>query len=133
MNILFSTDGEGHWWRREWAVQCDQEVFMAGRCQGVKGHKDVHWCYQEDGSFAWDDNDDDRKHDGCSGSTPPGHKSYVNPVDQIDKNWLSHYTDTEVTDPEEIARLERDEMHEGESITRPVDWPLEGEDDASGG
>jgi hypothetical protein len=116
---MFSTDGEGHWTRREWKEQCPEKVFMAKRCQGVKGHKDVHWCYQPSGCLAWDDNKDDPKHDGCSGSTPPDHEKYITPLEMLNKLWLNHFTDTEVTEPEEIARLERDEIKDGESINRP--------------
>jgi len=75
MTVIYSTDGKGHWIRREWVDQCPEDVFLAARCQGVKGHKGVHWCYKPDGSFAWDDNDDDPQEDGSSGSTPPGHKN----------------------------------------------------------
>ena len=34
--------------------------------------------------------------------------------------YMSHFTDSEVTDPDEIARLEHGEMKDGESINRPV-------------
>lgn len=123
-SVMYSTDGEGHWWRREWAEQCPEEVFMADKCQGVKGHKGLHWCYKPDGSYAWDDNDDDPQEDGCSGSTPPDHKDYINPVDKQEDYWLSHYTDTEITDPALIERLENDDSPEGDgaSINRPVNW-----------
>jgi len=119
-SVLFSTDGKGNWWRREWVEQCDQDVFFYGRCQGVKGHKGVHWCYQPCGSLAWDDNENDPTEKGAAGSIPPGHKSYTTPEKMVKKYWLEHYTDTKVTDPKEIARLEADKMKPGESITRPV-------------
>lgn len=123
MNVMYSTDGEGLWIRRQWAEQCPERVFLAARCQGLKGHQGVHWCYKPDGSLAWDDNDDDPQEDGCSGTIPPGHKQWISPLDKQEDYWLSHYTDTEVTDPEIIARLERDEPPEGDetSINRPVD------------
>lgn len=120
-NTLYSTDGEGYWSKREWAEQCPEEVFMSGKCQGVKGHKGVHWCYGEDGSFKWDDNDDDPTEKGAAGSIPPDHKTYRHPIDMQPLYWLSNYTDTEITDPELIAKLENDETEEGASITRPVD------------
>lgn len=120
--ILYSTDGQGHWWRREWKPQCNEEVFMSGgRCQGVKGHKDVHWSYGPCGSFTWDDNDDDPKHDGCSGSTPPDHKEYKTPLEMQAHYYMSHYEDSEVKDHAIVAMLEKgDTPEEGASLTRPL-------------
>lgn len=121
INVLFSTDGDGHWWRREWPLQCDQKVFLSGECQGVKGHDGVHWCYHPSGSFEWDKNEDNLHDDDVvAGSTPPDHKDYVSPIDMQDKYWLSHFVDSEVIDKDEIARLERGEMKDGESITGPA-------------
>jgi len=127
MNVLYSTDGNGYWIRREWSDQCDESIFMASRCQGVKGHKGEHWCYQPNGNYAWDDNENDPKHGGCSGSTPPDHKHYIAPIDKQDDLWLASFKDTEVTDPEIIARLENNDPPEGEdaSIDRPVTDPQE--------
>jgi hypothetical protein len=120
-HVLYSSDGQGNWWRREWKPQCNEEVFMSDRCQGVKGHKDVHWSYRPCGSFAWDDNDDDPKHDGCSGTTPPDHKSYKTPLEMQDHYYLSHYEDSEVKDPAILAMLEKgDTPEDGASITRPL-------------
>jgi hypothetical protein len=91
------------------------------RCQGVKGHEGVHWRYAPSGDFEWHYNMDDPKHDGCAGSTPPGHKSYVSPVKMQKHYFMSHYTDTEVTDKGIIAMLEKDKTPEqGASIDRPV-------------
>jgi hypothetical protein len=88
----------------------------------------VHWCYGHDGSFKWENNRDDpeglraiEEDDVAAGSTPPDHKSYISPVDMVKHYYLSTHTDTEITDQEEIARLERDECEEGASINRPVD------------
>jgi hypothetical protein len=120
-NVLYTTDGKGRWIRREWKPQCSSKVFFYGRCQGVEGHKGVHWCYSASGSFQWDDNDNDPKHGGCAGSTPPGHKKYVSPVKMQKHYYVAHYTDTEVTDPAIIAKLEKDQPPEkGASINRPV-------------
>ena len=111
-HILYSTDGQGKWWRREWKRQCDQEVFFAGRCQGVQGHKDVHWSYRPCGNFAWDDNDADLKHDGCAGSTPPYHKEYKSPLEMQAHYYMNHYEDSEVEDPTILAMLEKGETPE---------------------
>lgn len=120
-HILYSTDGRGNWWRREWKQQCDEEVFMAGRCQGVKGHTGVHWSYRPCGSFAWDDNDEAPEHDGCSGSTPPDHKEYKTPLEMQKHYYMSHYEDSVVSDPTVIVMLEKGETPEkGASLTRPL-------------
>jgi len=123
-NIAYYSNGKGFWLRREWKGQCPSKVFFYGRCQGVKGHKGVHWCYSHSGSFEWADNDEDRKHDGCAGSTPPGHKTYVSPVKMQKHYYMSHYADTEVTDKAVIAMLENDKTPErNASIDKPVGHP----------
>ncbi len=120
-NICYYGNGRSHWIRREWKPQCSEKVFFYGRCQGVKGHQGVHWCYSPSGSFQWSDNDDDPKHDGAAGSTPPGHKSYVAPVKMDKHYYLSHFTDTEVTDKGILAMLEKDKTPERDAgINRPV-------------
>jgi hypothetical protein len=125
VNITYSGDGEGHWVRREWVEQCPEKIFMADRCQGVKGHKGIHWCYTPDGSLAWDDNDDDPQENGCSGTTPPDHENWISPRDKVEEHWLTHYSDTEITDPAIIERLENHDPPEGAenaSVSMPVDW-----------
>jgi hypothetical protein len=122
-NVTYYSDGKGFWLRREWKRQCSSKVFLAGRCQGVKGHKDVHWCYSPSGSFDWDDNAEDPKHGACAGSTPPGHKDYVSPVKMQKHYFVSHYTDAHVTDKTIIAMLEKDKTPEADAaINRPVVW-----------
>lgn len=119
--VAYYGDGRGRWIRRQWKAQCPSKVFFYGRCQGVKGHRGVHWCYSSSGNFQWSDNDEDPKHDGCAGSTPPGHKSYVSPNRMQKDYYLSHFTDTEVKDKTVIAMLERDKTPEhGASINRPI-------------
>lgn len=119
-HIIYFTDDQGNWWRREWKPQCNEEVFMAGRCQGVKGHTGVHWSYRHCGSFAWDDNDEAPEHDGCSGSIPPDHKEYKTPLEMQKHYYMSHYIDTLVKDPNIIARLEQgDTPEESASLIRP--------------
>lgn len=118
--VLFSESTDGRWFRREWVEQCDEKIFLGDRCQGVKGHKGVHWHYSLDGGMAWDDNDDDPQEDGCSGTTPPDHETYISPVDMQDKHYMSHFTDSEVTDPVEIDRIKRGDTTVDETVTRPV-------------
>lgn len=120
-NVTYYTNGKGRWLRREWKPQCPSKVFFYGRCQGVKGHKGVHWGYSPCGSLHWADNDDDRQQDGCAGSIPPGHKEYVSPVKMQKHYFMSHYTDKEIADKAVVAMLERDNPPErGASINRPV-------------
>jgi tRNA (cmo5U34)-methyltransferase len=120
VEILYSTDGRGRWFKRKFAPQCPAKVFFWERCQGVRGHTGVHWCYGPDGSFRWSDNKRHPRHDGCAGSTPPDHKDYVPPKKMAAQYFLSHYKDSEVKNKALVARLERDETKEDESITRPV-------------
>ena len=119
--VAYYGNGKGHWIRREWKPQCAAKVFFYGRCQGVKGHKGVHWRYSPSGSFEWDDNDKDPKRDGCAGSTPPGHADYVSPVKMQKHYRMSHFTDNEVTDAAIIAMLEQNKAPEQyASIDRPI-------------
>ncbi len=126
-HIMYSSDGEGRWWKREWKDQCPEDAFIRDKCQGTKGHSDIHWRYNTDGSLVWSENkaemteaelaDQTR---GCSGSTPPGHANWISPVDKAKDYYMEFYEDSDVTDPEIIAALERDEPPEkGASTNRP--------------
>lgn len=121
-NILYSTDGKGHWLRREWKCQCPQKVFLARKCQGVEGHKGDHWCYSPCGTYNWEHQEGEFEDDeGVAGSIPPEHKSYISPKKMAKLYYMAHFEDTEVTDPKIIARLEKDNPPEkGASITGPV-------------
>lgn len=123
MNVMYSSDGEGHWQRCEWSLQCPEKVFMGDQCQGVKKHQDVHWCFGPNGSFKWDDNKNDPRHGMEAGQTPPGNQSYRTPEEMQEHYYLSHYVVTEVLDPDVIAMLEADKTPENDaSINRPVRW-----------
>jgi hypothetical protein len=117
-NVMFFNNGYGKWIKREWSIQCSEKILFSNQCQGIKGHKDVHWYYKSDGSFAWADNKNDPRHDGYSGSTPPDHEKYVTPQSMMEKLWLTNFIDFEVMDKEEIARLEKGEMRDNESVVR---------------
>jgi hypothetical protein len=119
-DVSYFTNGDGKWFKREWREQCPEDIFLGGRCQGVKGHDGEHWCYNLNGNYQWEDNENDLTKQGCSGFTPPGHEKYVNPVDTLEKCYLNNYVDSEVTNPELIARLEAGEIDDGESTIRPV-------------
>lgn len=118
--VLFSTDGRGNWNRREWVPQCNKKVFLGTRCQGIFGHKGVHWNFNPSGSFQWDDNEEDSTENGCSGTTPPGAEGYKTPLEMQSQYYMNNFKDSDVTDPDEIARLERGEMNKNETIDRPV-------------
>ncbi len=120
-NVWYYTDGKGYWLRREWKRQCSEKVFFYGRCQGVKGHKGVHWRFGPSGDFEWSDNDNDPQEGGGAGSTPPDHDDYVSPLKMQKHNHTSHYTDAEVTDKAIIALLEKGKPPEPDAaINRPV-------------
>ena len=122
-HVMYSGDGKGGWWRTEWAVQCPEKVFFRNKCQGVLGHKGVHWAFGEDGSFHWDDNDSDPQEDGACGSTPPDHKSYKTPMAMQKHYYMSHKKTAKVRDKAIIAKLEQDKIPEKDaSINAPVKW-----------
>lgn len=121
-HVTYQTNGKGRWWKRVSAKRCVGEVFLHGQCQGVKGHKGVHWSFSPAGNFCWSDNEKDPQEGGCSGSTPPSHKDYKSPL-EMDKHHYSNLGSDweEITDAELIARLDRDEiLDDGASVIRPV-------------
>jgi hypothetical protein len=125
MSILYSTDGRGNWTKTAFYAQCEHTVFLRGKCQARLDHEGPCWAYGPDGSYCWDINNQDLKDDDiCSGSTPPGHKEYIHPIDKVDEYYMSNPKTVTVTDTQLIERLERGEMEDGESITRPVDTDL---------
>ena len=59
MNILYSTDGKGHWGQaRNGKPQCPYKVLFNHQCQGAEGHQGDHWCYGPDGTHHWSHPDD---------------------------------------------------------------------------
>ena len=110
-NKVYDTDGEGRWWVTEWQPQCSVDVLFSDRCQGVVGHAGDHWCYREDGTYQW-------AREGAGGGwTPPGHRSWVSPVDKLREYHNAFHTTSEVTDPDLIAKLEAGEVDD--PITAP--------------
>jgi hypothetical protein len=123
--ITYYEMGPGRWLRRVWNPQCTARVFIYGRCQGVKGHKGLHWRYSPSGSYDWANNENDpasnSSDDGVAGSTPPGHEEYVHPETMQDHYYVSHHTDAVVTDKAIIAMLEKGKTPEkGAALDRPV-------------
>jgi hypothetical protein len=110
-NKLYSTDGSGRWWVSEWQPQCDHDILFSGECQGTKGHEGDHWRYMADGSYHW------RREGAGGGWTPPGHASWISPVDKLNDHHSRFSSSAEVTDPELIAKLEAGEVDD--PITAP--------------
>jgi tRNA (cmo5U34)-methyltransferase len=120
--ITYYGDGKGRWIKVVWATQCSEKIMMAGRCQGVEGQCGKEcWCYAEDGSYCYSVNGDLEPHEIAGGSIPPDHKDWIHPKKKQKDRYLSHRTETEVTDPDEIERLNRGEINDGESINKPLD------------
>ena len=121
--ICYSQKHDGKWFELKYRQdQCPEFVFFSGPCQGVRGHKGQHWCYGLDGNYHWEDNDDDPKSKGYSGSTPSDHPSYVHPKEMADKHY--HHVNAEwkeVKNKSLIKKLNSDHYF-GKNVTidRPV-------------
>lgn len=122
MDIMYTSDGRGNWWRREWQPQCVERVYFSGQCQGTKEHEGVHWCFGPNGNFLWNNPEKDLKPtDIACGSTPPGNRGYRTPQEMRQFYHLKFSKDEEVTDPKILEMLERDKTPEdGASINRPA-------------
>lgn len=119
---LYSTDGKGHWVKMVFRSQCRHKVLFADQCQAAYGHDGPCWAYAPDGSYCEEINNRKLdKFDARASMTPPGHKRYVNPIDKQGDRYLSKYERTEVTSKRLIARLERGEIKENESINSPLE------------
>ncbi len=131
-NVMYSTDGAGHWALTTWKPQCESTVFIHNRCQGVAGHAGEHWAYAEDGTYLWHDNADApgslryKSNDpfrGVAGSIPPGSAEYVDPRQMAPICHLACHETIDVTDHDELTRLETawqaGECIEGASMTGP--------------
>ena len=60
---------------------CQSKCGMYGyKCQGVKGHKGLHWAYSQAGWLEqWPNKKGLKRFDIAHTSTPPGGKGYVTP------------------------------------------------------
>lgn len=123
LSIRYYKTADNKWFKQEWAPQCDQTVFIIGKCQGTHGHPGEHWEYAKDGSYRWADNDSDpsskRDKRGVAGMTPPEDKEWVSPKDKVDAFYVKFSSVLEVLDPEKIAELEADEYEEEAMIDKP--------------
>ena len=125
MDVTYYGDGEGNWGKRVWAEQCPETILFGYQCQGVKGHEGDHWSYGPDGSYHYDVQGELEPHDIAGGMIPPGHKTWISPVDKMEEHHRCHYEDSEVTDPDLIARLNRGEIEDGEALNQPVKFDKE--------
>lgn len=123
-SICYYGDGRGNWIRRAWQPQCPAKpILMRAQCQGVLGHKGDHWCYAPDGSYQWSYNGSRklRPRDAAGGLTPPGHREYPAPTKKRKQCYLTSHTDSRVTNPRIIQRLEHGRPPESwGAIDQPV-------------
>lgn len=119
-HVTFYTDGKGHWLKRVWAVQCPETILFRDQCQGVAGHVGDHWCFRPDGAYHYKPHEADpiRKEVTC-GTIPPGFSGYRTPLEMSRYQYAAHYEDSEVTEPSEIARLQRGDFASNESVNQP--------------
>ncbi len=112
--VHYHTDGTGRWWRRVTAPQCGHRILNVARCQGAAGHGGDHWAYRPDG-WLWR-----AQSDGGADMAPPGHKAYPDPRTLHARCYTQLVTETEVTDPAELARLSGGRIRAGESSSGPL-------------
>ena len=124
--VRYMGDGEGNWRKYTTPAQCPHELWPGtARCQREEGHTGDHWCYRPDGWYQYDRQKSDikSKWDKASGSTPPGHANYPHPVDKLPECYHMQNTFEDVTDPQLIEMLDRDETPEGAAsicVNRPM-------------
>ena len=113
-HITYYTDGKGKWVKVTTAAQCEKKILF-DQCQGVKGHDYVEcWAYKKNGSFSY------RNPDGGCSISPPGHRTWISPVDKDKDFYIRHRTSEDLTDPKEIERIEAGRTLPNESVDRPV-------------
>ncbi len=79
-----------------------------------------HWCYRPDGAYHFKPHETDprRKEIGCA-TIPPGNAGYRTPLEMSRYRHLACYEDSDVTEPDEIERLQRGDLNANESVDRP--------------
>lgn len=112
-SVTYYGDGKGNWTKRTWAEQCDHKLTFGPQCQGVLGHTGNHWAYSPDGSYVYDVPGKLEEWEVAGGSTPPGHKEWVNPIDKRGDYHVEHFTTETVTDVDLINRLNNEEDVDG--------------------
>lgn len=106
--------------KRVWAVQCSETILLRDRCQGIAGHLGDHWCFRPDGSYHCKPHETDPKRleVGC-GTILPGSSDYRTPLEMSRYRHVAYYEDSEVTEPSEVARLQRGDFSPNESADLP--------------
>lgn len=111
----YQTNGNGRWWRTQRAWRCLHVglFFKESQCQGVLNHEGPHWCYDERGWFCTFDGE-------YHANTPPDHQQYRGPEEMAEfAHWTHRPEPFEITDPDEIARLDAGDLEAGESSIGP--------------
>lgn len=117
--VLVNRDGK--WWEIISKAQCGEQVCFYAACQGVKGHKGVHWCYDLSGYYCYHDNKDDSTEEGGCGKTPPSHKDYVSPeimAPYFYRNIGKEFV--EIIDVVQLNRLNAGLFYDNEIVSRPL-------------
>jgi len=116
LRTRYVSDGNGRWQKTVWQKQCPEDLILWGQCQGTLGHEGDHWAFRGNGSYCY------HKPEGGGGMIPPGHSSWVSPVDKVKDYHMNFCTVHEVTDPDEIAGLESGTIPDNSSIVLPYHW-----------
>lgn len=118
--VLYSTSGDGRWYKTTIPKQCRQRLAGdAQRCQGIVGHDGDHWAFDEAGRYCYLSEIPDP--DGVVyGEIPPSHPSYKSPLQLEKYYYMGLGVKVEVTNALEIDRLNRGNMRPGETISRPI-------------
>lgn len=113
----FYGNGEGKWIRIERLDKCSYDSLFFQDCQGCEGHSGPHWVYSPAGFLQ------QVLPNGDYLSIPPDNKDYVHPMEMIKNHHSRLGVQSEVTDLEEIERLNRGEIFENESMFSPITDP----------
>jgi hypothetical protein len=127
-SVSYIADGAGKWWKTVGEPQCVEDGIIAGRCQGVNGHKGCHWAYEPDGSYAYwiNESDPDSIEEGVGAAiVPPDSDSYIHPIEKQKEKYTNFRATTEVVDKDVIQRLEKDDPPEEQAS---IDKPLSSEE-----
>lgn len=112
----YDFDGE-NWTKVTFQDQCLYEFMWGDRCQREVGHGGLCWAFGSDGSLYHTSDDPNI----AEIDTPPGHKDWISPLDLREDHYLHNCPRENITDPELIERLNRGEIYDDESITRPLE------------
>lgn len=122
--VTYLRDDDGKWTKKICASQCPFEDVFGWKCQGCKGHSGDHWAYDAKGFYLWHKNSREEtsrsKYRIVSGTTPPGHPSYISPEQRQQDIYFRHSTFEPVTSKRLIKKLEDGEYPDLACVIRPV-------------